>query len=329
MDSVWYLDKESIMKVIVAGSAGFIGHNLTKELLKCGHEVIGVDDFSTGLRANISACRGLGVFKFYEESITNKNVCKYFEGVDVVFLLAALARVQLSIDNPIETNAVNVGGSINVLEAARASGVKRVVFSSSSSIYGGKAELPSKESAKPNPLSPYALQKLSGEYYMKIYSDLYDHLDTVSLRYFNVIGPHQRTGQKVAYATVIPAILDKAVNGGIFIINGSGDVSRDFSPVENVVSANILAANHPGKLNGEVFNIGCGQTTTINQVYDKICDLAGYKIPKINGPARVGDPKKSLADITKAQEVLGYKVLVGLDESLANTYAWWMGGCKT
>jgi nucleoside-diphosphate-sugar epimerase len=317
-------------KIILTGCAGFIGSNILLELMKTENQILGIDNLSTGLIDNVQQERFVGLpgkFEFVKTDICDENLVRYFEGYDYCLHLAALARVQLSIDLPIETNRVNVGGTLNVLEAARKAGLKKVVFSSSSSIFGGTSQLPTPETATPNPLSPYSLHKLTGEYYCRLFSQLHG-LDTVCLRYFNVCGSGQRTGENVAYATVIPAFMDKAVNGGICVINGNGEISRDFCPVENIVSANVLAMQHPAPLKGEVFSIACGQTTTINQVYDRICELAGFQVPKTHGPPRQGDPAMSMADITKAQEVLGYKVLVGLDESLAKTWEWWKGGCK-
>lgn len=316
------------MKYIVTGSNGFIGSNITKELVRRGHSVIGIDNLSTGIRENGCPTRFLnlpGTFRFVEKDINSEDLYKDFEGSDFVLHLAALARVKFSIDHPVKANYANIDGTLNVLEAARVAGIKKVVFSSSSSVYGGVAEFPTNEDAPLSPKSPYALHKACGEGYCKLYSDLHG-LDTVCLRYFNVTGVGQRTGG--AYSTVIPAFMDKAVNGGTCVINGDGSVARDFCPVENVVSANILAAEHSNKLNGECFNIACGHYHTINQVYEKICELSGKKIPVIYGPPRQGDPQKSHADISKAYRILGYESLVGFEESMKTTFEWWNNGCK-
>jgi nucleoside-diphosphate-sugar epimerase len=174
------------------------------------------------------------------------------------------------------------------------------------------------------PRSNYALQKMAGENYCRLYSELYG-LDTVCLRYFNVCGINSRLGG--AYSALIPVIMNAAVNGGIFQINGDGEIYRDYTPVENVIDAIILATEYVGKLNGECFNVALGQTFSINEVYDKICKLSGKLIPKIHGPERIGDPKKSLANISKIKAVLRYNPIVSFDQSLETTFRWWLSGC--
>jgi nucleoside-diphosphate-sugar epimerase len=315
------------MKVVITGSAGFIASNLTRKLLEQGYDVVGIDDLSTGFRSNLSALRtiGPGRFRFVERDINEPDLERDFDGAEVCFHLAALPRVSFSIDHPLAANEANVTGTLNVLEAARKAGVRRLVFSSSSSIYGGVAEFPTPETAKPSPKSPYALHKLTGEHYMRLYSDLHG-LDTACLRYFNVMGQGQRTGG--AYSTVIPAFFEAAIKGGSCRIDGDGNQSRDFCPVENVVQANILAALHLTPLNGQVFNVACGEAHTVNEVYGRICELSGKLLTRVDAPERKGDPRKSLADISKAQNILGYKAEVGFDESLKRTWDWWAGGCK-
>ena len=316
------------MKIILTGAAGFVGSNLSKELVKKSHNVVGIDNLSTGLRENCCPARFLnlpGTFRFIEKDITSGDLYKDFDGADVCLHLAARAKVQFSTDFPIESNRANIDGTLNVLEAARKAGLKRVIFSSSSSIYGGTSiKFPTPEDERPMPRSNYALQKLAGEHYCRLFSELYS-LDTVCLRYFNICGPGSRLGE--AYSALIPVIMNAAVNGGTVNINGDGSIQRDYTPISNVVQANILAAEHPNKLNGECFNIACGQSHTINQVYEKICGLSGKKIPVTYGPARKGDPVKSHADISKARRVLGYEPLVGFEESMETTYNWWESGC--
>ena len=315
------------MRVLISGCAGFIGTHLTKELLSQGYDVIGVDNLSTGRMENVLSCRavGPGRFSFYEYEINQPDLYQLCLGTSIVYHLAALARVSFSIDHPIEANFANIAGTLNVLEAARKAGVSRVVFSSSSSVYGGVASFPTNEDSSLSPKSPYALQKATGETYCRLYSELHG-LDTVCLRYYNVCGPGQHTGG--AYSTVIPAFMSAASSGGTCVVNGDGSVLRDFTPVENVVQANLLAAQHHSHLNGEAFNVALGETYSIKDVYTKICTLAGFTVPVQYGPPRKGDPAKSHADITKAQQVLGYKPTVSFDQALENTWQWWSNGCK-
>jgi UDP-glucose 4-epimerase len=270
------------------------------------------------------AC-GPGRFEFYEQDINDENLYKLFEGVDTVFLLAALAKVQYSTDYPVESNHANIDGTLNVLESARKAGVRRVVFSSSSSVYGGATEFPTPETAPLSPKSNYALQKLCGEQYCRMYGVLYG-LDTVCLRYHNVFGIGSRLGG--AYSALLPTIMNAAVNGGALTINGDGGIERDYTPVSCVVQANILAATHSGWVGGEAFNVALGETYSINYVYDAVCKLSGRQINKVHGPTKREDPLKSLADITKARIVLGYNPNKTFDSCLSETYLWWAGGCK-
>jgi len=312
------------MKIAVTGSAGFIGSNLVDACLACEWDVVGIDNLSTGfddMADPIRVAHLPGHYMFAKMDINDTDLlAQRFDNCEVVFHLAALPRVSFSIDHPLEADYANVHGTLSVLEAARKAGVKRVVFSSSSSVYGGMCDFPTKEDSIPHPMSPYALHKLTCEHYMRLYSKLHG-LDTVCLRYFNVTGQYQRAGS--AYATLIPILMEKAIKDEVCIINGDGEISRDFCPVENVVQANLLAANYSDKLDGAIFNVACGKYTTINEVYDRICKLAGKTIQKRHGPYRLGDPLKSLADITKSQTVLGYKPVITLDESLQKTWAWW------
>jgi len=309
-------------KVLVTGAAGFIGTNLIRELLLKEYYVVGIDNFSTGCIGNILRNRdvGNGRFEFYEEDVNSCKFYKFCKDVDVIFHLAAIPNVQFSVKYPVKSNYSNVNGTINVLESARKAKVKKVIFSSSSSVYGDIKEFPTKESFVLSPKSPYALQKQMGEQYMKLYSNLYG-LDTVCLRYFNVCGPFQKCGG--AYSSVIPAFMDKAVNGDIITINGDGSIVRDFCPVENVVNANILAAQYNDWFGGEIFNIACGETHSINDVYNKICELSKKEIPKINGPQKKEDPIKSHADISKAKEILKYTPSIKFEEAMINIWNWW------
>lgn len=317
------------MRYVLTGCGGFIGSNLSRYLVTLGHEVIGIDNLSTGFIENVDPERfkGLaGTFRFIKKDINDEDLYETFKEADYCLHLAALAKVQFSTDFPLLANHANIDGTLNVLEASRKAGVKRVVFSSSSSVYGGaNIHFPTPETESLYPRSHYAFQKQAGENYCRLYSELYG-LDTVCLRYFNVTGINSRLGG--AYSALIPVIMNAAVNGGVVNINGDGEIYRDYTPVENVVSAITLAAEHPGRLNGECFNVALGQTFSINEVYNKVCDLAGFKISKTHGPERLGDPKKSLADITKIKAILGYEPLMSFSESLDKTYQWWKGGCK-
>ena len=314
--------------MIVLGAAGFIGSNITYELVKQGYDVVGIDNMATGFYGNVKNSRfdGLkGDFEFIRKDINIIDLYTEFKDGDIVFLLAALPRVQYSIDFPLETNKNNITGLLNVLESARLAHVKKVIFSSSSSVYGGVAEFPTKETAHLSPKSPYAVHKAAGEYYCRVYGEIHG-LDTVCLRYFNVFGVNQRAGS--AYATVIPAFLEAAVNNGVCRIDGEGKAERDFCYVDNVVQANILAAKHESFLGGECFNIACGECYSVMDTYDEVCKLSGKQLNRVDAPRRQGDPLKSLADISKAQNILGYNPTVKFSEGMAKTYKWWETGCK-
>jgi nucleoside-diphosphate-sugar epimerase len=314
-------------KVVVAGNLGFIGSNLTLECLRRGYKVTGIDNCSAGDPRHNNTFRDYPHYKFYKEDICNTDkMIELFKDVEIVFLLAALPRVSYSTDFPIETNHSNVDGTLSVLEAARKSGVKRVVYAGSSSRYGGSdIPFPTPEITSPNTKSNYALQKEVGVQYCRLYSELYG-LDTASLIFFNVYGPYQEFGG--SYSTCISAFFHAAVTGEACRIDGDGSNSRDVTYVENVVQANILAANHPEKLNGEVFNIGCGETYTVNEVYAEVCKLTGKKLDFYHAPERKGDPKKSLADISKAQRILGYEPKIKFVAGMEKTWAWWQQKMK-
>lgn len=317
------------MKVLVAGSAGFIGSNLVEGCLKRGWDVIGVDNLATshaGMENPDRIADLPGSYTFYKEDINNtQSLAQKMCGCDVVFLLAALPRVSYSIDFPLEAHHANATGILSVLEAARQSKVRRVVFSCSSSIFGGVASFPTQEIAQAVPKSPYALQKYLGAEYCRLYSELHG-LDTVSLVYYNVTGKYQRTGPNSAYATVIPAFMDIAVNGGFCRIDGDGKQSRDFCAVENVVYANILAAEYKGNLGGGLLNVACGESYSVMDALGLIQDIFGPLKVKY-APRRLGDPYKSQADISKAEKVLGYRALVTFEESIQRTADWWKAGC--
>jgi len=282
--------------VIVTGGAGFIGSNLVDKLINDGHEVHIIDDLSTGKKENINPKA-----HFHRRDITLMSNFSMFEDIDVVFHLAALARVQPSIENPIEYHNTNVNGTLNLLKACVDYGVKRFVFSSSSSVYGDVDEknLPTSEVSELSPMSPYALHKLIGEQYCKLFSELYD-LETVCLRYFNVYGERQNT--EGAYCLVMGIFAGQLLRGEPMTINGDGENRRDFTYVGDVVDANMRCMDYPLELNGDVFNIGNGDNRSVNQ----IADLLSEDGDRINRQPVI-EPKETLADNSKAKKVLGWK----------------------
>ena len=279
-------------KVLVTGGAGFIGSNLVDRLIDEGIEVIILDDLSTGKKENLHPKA-----KWFDISLQNLNTDLYFQGVDVVFHLAALARVQPSIKDPISFNTVNVGGTLKVLHYAHKAGVKRVVYSASSSCYGDTEVFPTPETAPTNPLSPYGLQKFIGEQYCKMFSEVYG-LDTCSLRYFNVYG--EKMNLEGAYKLVLGIFAKQLIEGKPLTITNDGNQRRDFTYVGDVVEANILAAIHQDNLNGESFNIGNGSNFSVNEVANM---LGGEKV---YGEKRL-EPFKTLANNTKAKKILGWE----------------------
>lgn len=301
------------MKVLVTGGAGFIGSNLVKSLLERGDEVVVVDDLSSGKEENLPKNENL---KFYKKSILDKDIEKLFDDVNVVFHLAALPRVQFSIKYPERTHEVNVNGTLNLLNICRKKEIKRFVFSSSSSVYGDQDILPLKEDMNSNPMSPYALHKLIGEYYCKLYHKLYG-LETVSLRYFNVYGPGQ--DPEGEYAVLIPKFIKLISNNESPTINGDGEQTRDFSFISDVVNANIKSALSTNeKIFGEAFNIGSGKNVSVNKVTNEILKLTNNNIKIKYGPSVV-EPKDTLADISKAENLLGWKPNVNFEEGLKRT----------
>jgi len=296
------------MKALVTGGAGFIGSNLVDELIKQGHEVVILDNLSTGKKENINPGA-----KFIEADITDLEKIKpMFKGIDYVFHLAALPRVQWSIENPIETHNTNINGTLNVLLASRDAKVKRLVYSASSSAYGDTQVLPLKEDLLPQPMSPYGLHKYVGEHYTRLFSLLYG-LETVSLRYFNVYGP--RMAFEGAYVTVIARFLEQKKEGQKMTITGDGTQTRDFTYVSDVVAANILAATGKRVGKGEVFNIGAGANYSVNAIAEKLGGEYEYIAPRI-------EPHDTLADNLKAREFLGWQPKVSMDEGLKKAVEW-------
>lgn len=318
------------MKVAITGSAGFIGSNLVEACLRKGWEVIGIDNLSTGFDEMADPIRVMelpGAYSFIKLDINDTHkLHRTFLGCNTVFHLAALPRVSFSIDYPLEAHEANAKGTLSVLEAARQSGVGRVVFSCSSSVYGGVSEFPTPETAVASPKSPYALHKQIGAEYCRLYSELHG-METCSLLYFNVFGKYQRASS--AYATVIPAFFEAGMNGESCRIDGDGEQSRDFCHVDNVVQANIKAAEYKLKLSGDRFNIANGDTFTVNNVYEEIKKYLAVDLHAHHVAPRLGDPRKSHADISKAKQVLGYKPTVDFNEGMKMTSQWWLSGCPT
>lgn len=289
--------------VLVTGGAGFIGSHLTDALIGKGLRVRVLDNFSTGERANLNPRAQL-----VEGDIRDPETIKSaFIGVDCVFHTAALARVPLSIARPLETHMVNAVGTLNVLMAARDHEVRRVVYSGSSSVYGDQSELPLREAMKPNPLNPYALQKLMGEEYTRLFHQMFG-LETLTLRYFNVFGP--RMTVEGTYVTVISVFLRARAAGQPLTIHGDGEQTRDFTHVRDVVRANLLAMDC-AIADGRALNIGQGRNLSINQI------AAMFGGPTVRGPARAGDARHTLADFSAAEKVLGWRPEVATADGVA------------
>ena len=305
-------------KVLVTGGAGFIGSHLAERLVQEENKVAVIDDFSLGKEKNLEKIKDR--ITIYRNSICDdlEDIFKK-EKFDCVFHLAALPRVQFSILNPDKTHEANVNGTFNLLNCCKKFNVKRFVFSSSSSIYGNQEKMPLKEDFEPNPMSPYALHKLIGEYYCKLFNLLYG-IETISLRYFNVYGPRQNP--EGDYACLIPKFIKKIANKERPTIYGDGKQTRDFTYVEDVVEANILASGTKNqKCFGEVFNIGAGKNISVNQITQKIIELIGGYIKLIYG-SPVIEPKHTLADIDKAKNILGWEPEYYLEMGLKETVSW-------
>lgn len=303
------------MKYLVTGGAGFIGSNIVKELLKRGDYVRVLDNFATGKRENVFEFRNNPNFELIEGDLRSFHIVRNaVKGVDYVLHQGALPSIPRSINDPITTNDVNILGTLNVLEAAKEFGVKRVIYASSSSVYGNSEILPKTEEIPIQPLSPYALSKYTGERYCQIYYKIYG-LETVVLRYFNVFGPNQDPTSQ--YSAVIPKFIKLMREGQLPTINGDGMQSRDFTYVANVVEANLLACEADEAV-GEVFNIACGKRYTILQLVGTLNKIFGKNIKPIFDKERVGEVKHSVADIEKAKKMLGFKAICGFEEGLEN-----------
>lgn len=306
------------MTYLVTGGAGLIGSHLVDRLLKDNHKIVILDDFSSGKEENISQHKNNPNLSVKKMSICD-DLKELFvnENFDAVFHLAAIPRVQFSIKYPMETHEANVNGTLNLLNACKEFGVKRFIFSASSSAYGDQDTLPLSENMRPNPMSPYALHKLISEEYCKIFNFLYG-LETIALRYFNVFGPRQNPDGE--YACLIPKFITRIYNNERPIINGDGNQTRDFTFVEDVANANILAAKTQNKkCFGQCFNIGGGNNHSVNQVTDAILKISGKNIGPIHGPAVI-EPHDTLADISKAKEYLDWEPQISFEEGLKKTW---------
>jgi len=299
---------------VITGGAGFIGSNLSHSLYE-DNDVIVIDNLLTGHFENISDIADK--IRFVKDDLKNLEMLKQeFDSADYVFHQAALPSVQRSVEDPVTSNRNNIDGTLNVLVAARDCGVRKVVFASSSSVYGDTPTLPKREEMKPNPKSPYAITKLAGEYYSRVFSEIYG-LKTVSLRYFNVFGPRQDPNSQ--YAAVIPLFITRILKKEPPIIYGDGTQTRDFTFVKDVVRANLLAAESRAE---GVFNIACGRQITLNDLADQIMKVVGIKMDKVYESPRTGDIKDSLADISSAREKLGYDPKFDLNSGLRETIKW-------
>lgn len=304
-------------KYLVTGGAGFIGSHIIRRLLREGGKVRVVDNLVTGDLERLSDVRS--AVEFQQGDLADPRVCEQaVAGVDYVLHQAAIPSVQRSINDPVATNRANINATLNLLESARKAGIKKFVYAASSSAYGDTETLPKQEAMAPNPLSPYALQKLVGEQYCRLYHQLFG-VETVCLRYFNVFGPGQDPNSE--YSAVIPKFINRMLKKDRLTVFGDGEQSRDFTYVENVVDANLLAlqaSNAAGKL----FNIACGKRVTLNGLIEKLEAILDLKTAIDYLPRRVGDVRHSLADIGLARKLLGYEPTVGLEEGLGRTVEW-------
>jgi UDP-glucose 4-epimerase len=304
------------VKVLVTGGAGFIGSNLVARLLDEGYAVRVLDDFSTGRRENLDARAELIEGDIDDEELVRRAV----RGAQFVFHQGAAGSVARSVAQPLVTDRVNTHGTLTVLKESLDGGVQRVVSASSSSVYGGAASLPSIETATPSPRSPYAVSKLAGEHYCRVFTQVYG-LATVTLRYFNVYGPRQRPDS--AYAAVIPLFIAAFSAGQQPIIHGDGQQSRDFTFVDDVVEANLAAATAPAAAAGGVFNIACGGSHSLLELLDVLGREMGVSATPVHTEPRPGDIRASQADVTAARHVLGFEAKVSFEEGLRRTVDWY------
>lgn len=298
-------------KYLITGGAGFIGSHLASRLLADGQSVRILDNFSSGRRSNLELLAGQ--VEVMEGDLRSAEDCKKScSGIEVIFHEAAVPSVPRSVEDPVTSHSANIDGTFNILMAARDAGCRRLVYAASSSAYGDAAELPKREAMRPQPLSPYAVNKLVGEYYCQVFASCYN-LETISLRYFNVFGPRQ--DPKSQYAAAIPAFVTSIMRGESPTIYGDGEQTRDFTYIDNVVQANLLASKAPG-VKGQVVNVACGQSISVNAIISQINKLLGTNVPPRYVPVRAGDVKHSLADISAARALIGYEPVVLFEEGL-------------
>lgn len=308
-------------KVLITGVAGFIGSSLARALVAEGATVVGVDDLSSGKVENLEGIRSR--VEFRKADIQDADAMDHAaRGVDYVFHEAAIASVAVSVADPVGTNGPNLDGTLIVLEAARKAGVKRLMYAASAAAYGDSPELPKRETMCPDPVSAYAVQKVAGELYLASYARTYG-LETVALRYFNVFGPRQDPAS--VYSGVLARFISQMSEGVTPTIFGDGTTSRDFVYIDNVVSANLLAARTKADVSGKVFNIATGRRTTLVEAYEEIKAAVGYEGSIDFLPERTGDIKHSLADISLAEQTFGYKVVTEFREGLRATVEWCLG----
>jgi len=306
------------MKTLVTGGAGFIGHHLVARLLAEGHEVVVIDDFATGFRSRLEPFGD--AMRLVEGSILDpRALAAAVAGCEVIFHEAAIPSVARSLLDPRLTNDVNAAGTIEVMLAASRAGVRRVVLAASSSAYGRSEELPCRETQRPAPMSPYAASKVAAEHFLHTLGT-YHEIETVALRYFNVFGPGQDPDSE--YAAVVPKFTTAVLGGSPPVVNGTGEISRDFTYVDNVVAANLLAAAKSAP-SGLTCNIGTGERHSLLELLDAIAGAAGVTVTPVFDPPRPGDVPHSQADISLAQREIGYRVLVTFREGVLRTVAWY------
>lgn len=311
---------------LVTGGAGFIGSNIVERLVNEGHSVRVLDDFSSGKHANLAAFEGK--VDVVQGDLRDPDAAKRaVADIDCIMHQAALPSVQRSVENPVLSNEINISGTVNLLDAARRAKVRRVIYAASSSAYGDQPVPVKTELLLPMPLSPYAVAKLTCEYYLRAFHECYG-LETISLRYFNVFGPRQDPDSE--YSAVIPLFITKVLRGESPTIYGDGEQSRDFTYVSNNVSANLLASKADSRaVSGGVFNVACGRSYTLLQLLDAINEILDTNVKPMLAPPRTGDVRHSLADIRAAEKALGYTVEVDFKEGLRRTVEFYQKQTQT
>ncbi|PYY06460.1 MAG: LPS biosynthesis protein WbpP [Acidobacteria bacterium] len=305
---------------LITGVAGFIGSNIARELVRRGEAIRGFDNFETGKRENLAGLKEKIEFRELD-LLDTRGLAEFFRGVDYVLHQAAIPSVPRSVEDPVSSHNANINGTLNVLMAAREARVRRVVYAASSSAYGDTPTLPKHEAMLPNPMSPYAVQKLTGELYLNSFYRVYG-VETVSLRYFNIFGPYQDPTSQ--YSGVLAKFITQMLADKPCTIFGDGEQSRDFTYVENAVNANLLACNAPAeKVSGRVFNVATATRFSLNETFRILAAIIGYNGQPKYAPPRAGDVKHSLADISLAKTAIGYEPTVGFEEGLSRTVAWY------